>query len=103
MFLCTDPERTDTVFKCDYCVVEQKLLYKHLIPLSQIRDSEFKTVFWQWPFPNDLDLIERVRTLSLRPKRDESFKLEIDSFFKQLRIEVLAKIEEVQESMNKKA
>jgi len=39
----------------------------------------------------------------LRPKRDESFKLEIDSFFKQLRIEVLAKIEEVQEKMNKKA
>jgi len=102
-FLCTDPARTDCAFKCDYCVVDQTLQSKNLIPISQIQKADVKTVFWHWPLPEDNELIRRVRELSVRPKADTKYKECIDKYFKELRIEILAKIDSVQEQMRKQA
>ena len=80
--LCTDPARTDCAFKCDYCVVDQALQGKHLIPISQIQHSDSKTVFWHWPLPEDSELIKRIRELSVRPKTDAKYKELIAKYFK---------------------
>jgi len=101
MLLCTDPARTDSAFKCDYCVVDQALQGKYLIPISQIQNSNSKTVFWHWPLPEDSELIRRIRELSVRPKTDVKYKEQIDKYFKELRIEILAKIDSVQEQIQK--
>ena len=101
--LCTDPARTDCAFKCDYCVVNQALQGKHLIPISQIQNADSKTVFWHWPLPEDSELIARIRELSVRPKTDAKYNELIGKYFKQLRIEILAMIERVQEQMFKQA
>jgi len=65
--------------------------------------ADAKTVFWHWPFPEDNDLITRVRDLSARPKTNIMYKERIDKYFKELRIEILAKIDSVQEQMHKQA
>jgi len=101
--LCTDPSRTDCAFKCDYCVVDQALQGKYLIPISQIQNSNSKTVFWHWPLPEDSELIRKIRALSARPKTDVKYKDLIDKYFKELRIEILAKIDSVQEQMRKQS
>ena len=101
--LCTDPSRTDCAFKCDYCVVDQALQGKYLIPISQIQNSNSKTVFWHWPLPEDSELIRKIRELSARPKTDAKYKDLIDKYFKELRIEILAKIDSVQEQMRKQS
>ena len=93
--LCTDPARTDCAFKCEYCVVDQTLQGKHLIPISQIQNADSKTVFMHWPLPEDSELITRIRELSVRPKTDDKYKELIGKYFKQLRIEILAMIERV--------
>jgi len=103
IFLSTDPSRTDLVFKCEFCVAEQSLQGKFLIPISQIQESDTKTVFWHWPLPENSELLDKVRALSVRPKPNATFKEDIDKYFKQLRIDVLAKIDEVQASMKEKA
>ena len=102
-FLCIDPARTDCAFKCDYCIVDQTLQSKNLIPISQIQKADTKTVFWHWPLPEDTELISRLRELSVRPKTDTKYKERIDKYFKELRIEILAKIDSVQEQMRKQA
>jgi hypothetical protein len=101
--LCTDPSRTDCAFKCDYCVVDQALQGKYLIPISQIQNANSKTVFWHWPLPEDSELIRQIRALSARPKTDAKYKDLIDKYFKELRIEILAKIDSVQEQMRKQS
>ena len=104
IYLSTDPARTDDlVFKCEFCVVEQTLQSKYLLPISQLVTSNLKTVFWHWPLPNNFELLEKVRALSIREKPDAAYKQKIDSFFKEMRIEVMAKIDEVQAAMNKRA
>jgi len=60
-------------------------------------------VFWHWPLPDNFELLEKVRELSTRKKPDAAYKQKIDSFFKEMRIEVLARIDEVQATMNKRA
>ena len=84
-------------------MVDQTLQSKNLIPISQIQKADSKTVFWHWPLPEDAELISRVRELSVRPKTDIMYKERIDKFFKELRIEILAKIDSIQEQMRKQA
>jgi len=84
-------------------VVDQTLQSKNLIPIVQIQKADSKTVFWHWPLPEDTELISRVRELSMRPKTDTTYKESIDKYFKELRIEILAKIDSVQEQMSKQA
>ena len=60
-------------------------------------------MFWHWPLPEDNELIRRVRELPVRPKTDIKYKEKIDKYFKELRIEILAKIDSVQEQMRKQA
>ena len=104
IYLSTDPARSeDLVFKCEFCVVEQTLQSKYLLPISQLATSDLKTVFWHWPLPDNCELLEKVRALSIREKPDASIKQKIDKFFKEMRIEVMARIEEVQVSMNTRA
>jgi len=52
-------------------------------------------VFWHWTFSEDSELIRRIRVLSVRPKTDVKYKERIDMYFKELRIEILAKIDSV--------
>jgi len=56
-----------------------------MLLIEQILQSNSKTVFRHWPLPEDSELIEKVRELSLRPKPDGKYKEEIDKYFKQLR------------------
>jgi len=60
-------------------------------------------VFWHWPLPEDTEFIRRIRELSVRPKTDTKYKERIDKYFKELRIEILAKIDSIQEQMKKQA
>jgi len=83
--------------------VEQTLQSKYLLPISQLAASDLKTVFWHWPLPDNSELLEKVRALSIREKPDAVYKKEIDKFFKELRNEIMAKIDEVQAVMNKQA
>jgi len=83
--------------------VEQTLQSKYLLPISQLATSDINTVFWHWPLPDNSELLEKVRALSTREKPDAAIKQRIDKFFKEMRIEVMAKIDEVQEAMNKRA
>ena len=83
--------------------MEQTLQSKYLLPISQLATSDLKTVFWHWPLPDNCELLEKVRALSIREKPDASIKQKIDKFFKEMRIEVMARIEEVQVSMNTRA
>jgi len=83
--------------------MEQTLQSKYLLSISQLATSDLKTVFWHWPLPDDFELLEKVRTLSTREKPDAAYKQQINKFFKEMRIEVMAKIDEVQAAMNKRA
>jgi len=60
-------------------------------------------MFWHWPLPEDTELIRRIRELSVRQKTDTKYKERIDKYFKKLRIEILTKIDSVQEQMCKQA
>jgi len=53
-------------------------------------EQQQKTVLRHWPLPEDTELIEKVRELSLRPKPDGKYKEGIDKYFKQLRMQVNA-------------
>jgi len=83
--------------------VEETLQSKYLLPISQLATSDLNTVFWHWPLPDNSELLEKVRALSTREKPDAAYKQRIDQFFKEMRIEVMAKIDEVQAAMNKRA
>ena len=83
--------------------MEQTLQSKYLLPISQLATSDLKTVFWHWPLPDNCELLEKVRALSIREKPDAAIKQKIDKFFKEMRIEVMARIDEVQASMNTQA
>ena len=83
--------------------MEQTLQSKYLIPISQLATSDLKTVFWHWPLPDNSELLEKVRALSTREKPDAAIKQKIDKFFKEMRIEVMARIDEVQAAMNTRA
>ena len=75
IYLSTDPSSTeDLVFKCEFCVVEQTLQSKYLLPISQLATSDLKTVFWHWPLPDNCELLEKVRSLSIREKPDAAYK-----------------------------
>ena len=102
-FVCADPTRSDLVFKCEFCILEQKLHVKNLLTISQIKENTLKTVLWHWPLPEEGELIEKVRELSIRPKSDLKYKEEIDKYFKGLRIEIMAMIDVVEAQMKEKA
>jgi len=55
------------------------------------------------PLPDNYELLEKVRALSTREKPDAAYKHKIDKFFKEMRIEVMARIDEVQAVMNQRA
>lgn len=48
-FILTDPKNTDIAFMCDYCLGEQSFDTKHLLSIKQIKDSDFNTIFRNWP------------------------------------------------------
>jgi len=50
--------------------MEQTLLSKYLLSISQLATSDLKTVFWHWPLPDNCELLEKVRALSTREKPD---------------------------------
>jgi len=54
--------------------VEQTLQSKYLLPISQLATSDLKTVFWHWPLPDNCELLEKVRSLSIREKPDAAYK-----------------------------
>ena len=83
--------------------MEQTLQSKYLLSISQLATSDLKTVFWHWPLPDNSELLEKVRVLSTREKPDAVYKKEIDKFFKELRNEIMARIDEVHTAMNKQA
>ena len=60
-------------------------------------------MLWRWPLPEEGELIEKVRELSIRPKADLKYKEEIDKYFKALRIEIMAMIDVVEAQTNEKA
>ena len=60
-------------------------------------------MLWHWPLPDNYELLEKVRALSTREKPDAAYKHKIDKFFKEMRIEVMARIDEVQAAMNQRA
>jgi len=60
-------------------------------------------VLWHWPLPEEGELIEKVRELSIRQKPDMKYKEEIDKYFKALRIEINGMIDAVEAQMNEKA
>jgi len=101
--LCTDPARMDCAFKCDYCLAYQGLQGKYLLPISQIQNSNSKTVFWHWPFTEDSELIKRIEELSVRQKTDAKCKEQIDKYFKELIIDIQAETDSVQQQMRKQA
>ena len=74
-----------------------------MLLIDQVLHSDNKTVFRHWPLPEDTELIEKVRELSLRPKPDGKYKEGIDKYFKQLRMQVNAQIDAVQAKMKEKA
>jgi len=53
-----------------------------MLLIEQILQSNSKTVLRHWPLPEDTELIEKVRELSLRPKPDEKYREDIDKYFK---------------------
>ena len=57
-------------------------------------------MLWRWPLPEEGELIEKVRALSIRPKSDLKLKDEIGKYFKALRIEVNGMIDAVENQMN---
>ena len=73
-----------------------------MLLIDQVLHSNTKTVFRHWPLPEDTELIEKVRQLSLRPKPDGKYREDIDKYFKQLRMEVNAQIDAVQAKMKEK-
>ena len=73
-----------------------------MLLIDQVLHSNTKTVFRHWPLPEDTELIEKVRQLSLRPKPDGKYRDDIDKYFKQLRMEVNAQIDAVQAKMKEK-
>jgi len=60
-------------------------------------------VFRNWPVSGDNELYEKLKALSVRPKKDSKLEEEVDKYFKQLKSTVLNKIDVIYESMKKKA
>jgi len=73
--------------------MDQTLQSKYLLSISQLATSDLKTVFRHWPLPDNSYLLEKVRALSRKEKPDAAYKQRIDQFFKEMRIEVMARID----------
>ena len=64
-FLFTDPaDATESPFKCEMCLFEQSLSTKYLIPIKQIQRSDENTILWNWPLPDNAQLLQRVKEVT---------------------------------------
>ena len=98
VFLCTDPSSTDCPFKCDLCFFEQ-----NLIPIKQIQRSDSNTILWNWPLPDEDSLLQQVKAVTSQPRSDTDLRDKFGIFFKELRLKINQKIDELDEATNKQA
>ena len=103
VFLCTDPSTTDSPFKCDLCFFEQNLTPKYLIPIKQIQRSDSNTILWNWPLPDEDSLLQQVKAVTSQPRSDTDLRDKFGSYFKEFRLKINQKIDELEEATNKQA
>ena len=88
------------VFKYEFCLVETNPLVERHSSYFITRNQRSQYHFLLFIFFSQLHVpVEKVRVLATRQKFDAANKEEIDKFFKELRIKVLVKIDEVYTSM----
>ena len=101
-FLFTNPANNiEPPFKCVMCLFEQSLNMKHLIPIKQIQRSDENTILWNWPLPDNSDLLQRVKEITTGPRSDVRFRDQIEVYFKELRAKINEKINEIEEAATK--
>jgi len=100
VFLCTDPSTTDSPFKCDLCFFEQNLTPKYLIPIKQIQRSDSNTILWNWPLPDEDSLLQQVKAVTSQPRSDTDLRDKFRSYFKEFRLKINQKIDELEEATN---
>lgn len=72
-YLYIHPMNNGSAFKCNYCVSNYSLDGKYLIPVDQINNSEFTTVLYNWPFPGEKDMSDKIAH-SIHKKKNENLK-----------------------------